>query len=352
MKRSLALLCLLFLSAHACAAVSLSAYRGRVKRAADALETLWSFNEEMTVEEWTAKEKETLRQVREEVLNVRTVEWNNTAVQVDNSWLDQSLRDYEKIREDQSEQVGDSLMHMHERLNALNERLEEIEKGQAAAKQTSEDEAKARLASILRREEYNGKKAAEESALNRLWRRITKWLDDLFPDIKPIEPGSSVSGFARIIQFTVIALCLAGIAYLAWRYGPGLFGRASGRRGKRKAKRQARVVLGEHLEPDQTSTDLLAEAEALARRGELRAAIRKGYIALLCELADRKVLSLAQYKTNRDYLRAVAGREPLHSEMRRLTSLFEHHWYGLVPAATEDWTNFRAGYQRAVSSEE
>ncbi len=85
-----------------------------------------------------------------------------------------------------------------------------------------------------------------------------------------------------------------------------LFGRFK-RKGRIKVRKKAepRIVLGERLEPEQTSTDLLSEAEALARRGELRAAIRKAYIALLVELGDRKIISLAQHKTNRDYLNAL-----------------------------------------------
>jgi hypothetical protein len=56
--------------------------------------------------------------------------------------------------------------------------------------------------------------------------------------------------------------------------------------GARKKQREARIVLGERLEPDQTAADLLAQAEAGSSR-QLRAAIRKAYIALLCELGDR-----------------------------------------------------------------
>src|SRR6185436_20617728 len=106
--------------------------------------------------------------------------------------------------------------------------------------------------------------------------------------------------------------------------------------------------LGETLEPDESAVDILAEAEALARRGELRAAIRKAYIALLVELGDRKILSLAQHKTNRDYLRAVREVEPLHSNVKQLTDSFERHWYGLIQATETDWLAFRSAYKQAL----
>ena len=166
------------------------------------------------------------------------------------------------------------------------------------------------------------------SALTRLWNRFLRWLSRLFPKAKPITPGGSpfISGLLQII---IVVACLVGIAFLIWKLAPRYL---SSRRGRKKQKRAARIVLGERLEPDQTSAELLAQAETLARNGDLRAAIRKAYIALLCELGDRKIVSLARYKTNRDYLNSVRERTRLYQSMRQLTSSFELHWYGFQPA--------------------
>jgi Domain of unknown function (DUF4129) len=125
------------------------------------------------------------------------------------------------------------------------------------------------------------------------------------------------------------------------------FGRRS-RKTRMKKRREARIVLGERLEPEASATDLLSEAESLARNGELRAAIRKAYIALLVELGDRKVISLAQSKTNRDYLRAVSSLPSLYSNMSGLTDSFERHWYGFAQTSLTDWQDFKAGYHAAL----
>jgi hypothetical protein len=349
MTRALCALCLLLMSASLMNAIPLHAYRERVHKAADALDALrWSSDEDESEAARSARVAETLRQVRQAVMTVETVEWNKTPVRVDNAWLDQSLADYEK-KGSSDPHRADELLSIEERLYALDERLAEMEGGQASKAAQGKDEEKARLAAILRRDEYS-KKVAEESALARLLRSIWKWLDGLFPDAKPVQ-SNPVSGGSKATQLVALCLCLSGIAFFLWRFGPRLFTRTVRRRRKRE-RREARVVLGERLEADQTASDLFKEAERLAREGDLRAAIRKGYIALLCELADRKILSLAQSKTNRDYLRAVQGVEPLHSEMRRLTNVFEHHWYGFAPASPNDWTNFRAGYEKAVRSHE
>jgi hypothetical protein len=82
----------------------------------------------------------------------------------------------------------------------------------------------------------------------------------------------------------------------------------------------------------------------------LRGAIRKGYIALLCELADRKVIGLSRHKTNRDYLRDVLGKNELYQNMNGLTSNFERHWYGFESAEEKDWEEFRNGYKRIIKN--
>ena len=185
------------------------------------------------------------------------------------------------------------------------------------------------------------------SALDRLLRRILEWIRKLLPRQRQLSPGRA-SVITTVAQVIVFALTGVVIVYVIWLVAPRLLHRR--RRTKKKTKAEARVVLGERLEPDQSSADLLAEAETLARAGDLRAAIRKGYIALLVELGDRKVISLAQYKTNRDYLRSVRELERLHGNMMKLTSSFEQHWYGLVPPQETDWVAFRAFYRAALAS--
>ena len=343
--RGALLICALFFallsSAKEALAIPLSTYQERVRQATNALDAL-QFIEEDDEERRAEVIAEGLKRVRSALPPAETVEWAGTSIKVDNAWLDEALRAYEKMAE-YDPQRDDALVRMAERLHALDEKLTELNAGkQSEAGRKEED--KARMAAILQRDEYR-KETAEKSALARLWERFVKWLKSLFPQPKPLEPGQArpISGIAQVI---VVALALALIAFVLWKFLPRLLRRDG--RGKRGAKRRARVVLGEHLSPDQTASDLLAEAEALARAGHLRAAIRKGYIALLCELGDRKILSLAQHKTNRDYLRAVEHQGALHSEMQQLTASFENHWYGFATATPEDWAAFRTRYDEAL----
>jgi hypothetical protein len=338
------LLFVLLSSANTALAIPLSTYQERLRQASTALEALRPLSEEVYFEkERAAIVARTLKQVHTLLPPDEMVEWAGTSIKVDNGWLDEPLRAYERMAVIDDPQSVEALSRITERLRALDERLMEIRAGKQS-EAGRKDEEKARLASILQREEYR-KKTVEKGALADLWERFMKWLRNLFPQPKPLEPGQA-KPISWIAQVIVVGLATALIAFVLWKFLPRLLRRD--RRGKKRDKRRARVVLGEHLSPDQTASDLLAEAEALARAGQLRAAIRKGYIALLCELGDRKILSLAQHKTNRDYLRAVQERRILHSEMQQLTASFENHWYGFATATPEDWAAFRTRYYEAL----
>jgi len=272
-----------------------------------------------------------------------SVEADARSMQVDNEWLHLALTDCEKtpagpLRAEKISRIAD-------RLEALGVRLNEFASA-ASTGVPGRDQNKARLDEILRRSEYQ-KKAAEGGALTRLWQRLMRWLRSLLPESKPLTPSSTGAALiTQLAQIFVVALALLVLAYVAWKLAPRFL---RSRKAAKKSKREARIVLGETLDPDQSAGDLLADAESLARAGDLRAAIRKAYIALLCELGDRKIIRLAQHKTNRDYLSAVREIAPLHEEMGKLTRSFESHWYGFMPATETEWASFRDGYQRAVS---
>ena len=340
-------ICLVVLVSLICfaraSAATLADYRHRVSQAIAVIEQLQATydDEDPSLRQHFATTS--VARIREDLPARETVLLNAQSVVVDNTWLHRALQDYEETGSTKP-QRAEALARIDERLRALDERLEEMQRGKPAA--ADKDSDKGKLAEILRRPEYNKPTTTEGSALGHLWNRFLRWLFRLFPKSKPIAPGGSpfVSTFVQIV---LIAACVTAIAFLIWRFAPRYL---SSRRGKKKPKRDARIVLGERLEPDQTAADLLAQAEALARSGDLRAAIRKAYIALLCELGDRKVVSLAQHKTNRDYLNSVREKTRLYSFMRQLTSSFELHWYGFQPAAENDWNEFRNVYQQALKA--
>ena len=313
-------------------AIPISDYQQNVKKAITALDTLTQSDENESTNDYNKRFDQTIEGVRQALPEHQTVESETETYNVDNSWLHRDLDDLK-----QSVDILKKTSEIDERLRALEARIAERQKPVQSGE--SKDEAKGKLESILSRPEYaSGTKGP--NALARLVQDILRWLQKLFPKREPMEQNRA-NNFTRIAEVLVVLFTLFVLGYAA-RF---LFARFKGPRKRRKSKKQdARIVLGERLEPDQTAADLLSEAEALARRGDLRAAIRKAYIALLVELGDRKLISLAQHKTNRDYLNSVRNVPQLHSSMKGLTDSFERHWYGLIQATPNDWQDFRTGY--------
>jgi Domain of unknown function (DUF4129) len=328
---------LLMCSVICCGAATLDDYQRRVSTAADLLEQSRGAFEDESLSEPDQFIAANISRIRHMLPAHETVLLNREHVSVDNSWLHEAFAEFEK--QNNWTKRLELLTRASERVHAISDRLKELQSAGAAA---DKDANKGRLAEILRRPEYITV-APESSAVERLLERFFRWLSKLFPKTKPITPGSSPI-VSTIAQILIVGIAVVAIAFLIWRFGPRFF---QGRR-KKKSKREARIVLGERLEPDQTAADLLAQAEELARKGDLRAAIRKAYIALLCELGDRKIVSLAQHKTNRDYLNSVRDKKSLYQAMYALTHSFEVHWYGFVPVGESEWNEFRNGYQKIV----
>jgi hypothetical protein len=316
-------------------AVTRADYRERVRRAFELVERLALVYEGGDAEEPGGGPEE----VRELLPARERVEWDGQFIEVDNSWVHEALEPLDSEEDD--EKIAAGLRALAGRLRSLWARLSEA----GADAQADRDAERGRLNSILRRPEFDRQAPRQKGALERLIEDFIEWLSGLFPKGARMAPGGS----PRVSKWTlglVGVLCLGVLVYIVSR----LRLRRGPRRKSQRGKRAARVVLGERLEADQTASDLLDEAERMARAGELRGAIRKAYVALLCELGDRGVVRLAQHKTNRDYLDAVrrAASPRLYTELLPLTYDFELHWYGLRAASDADWQSFKTRCRTAV----
>ena len=331
-RRSLAIsLLVLLVTCTNVIAVPLSSYHQNIKRAIDTLEQL-NKNDDEEVHDLDHQVAESTRTVRLILPEHQTVEFEGDSYNVDNSWLHKSLDEL-----DQSADRSTRLAQILETLRALEARVAERQNPGRLAE--SKEQAKNRLENILKRPEYAGGERGS-NALARLLEDFINWLEQWFPK-RSIGP-SRINLISVIAQIVVLLIAAVVIVYVLKIVLSWFLGRSGGR--KKKKIKEPRIVLGERLAPDATATDLLAEAEALARQGDLRAAIRKAYIALLVELGERKLVSLAHHKTNRDYLNSLRSLPQIHSRMRDLTESFERHWYGFVAVTPNDWQDFRTGY--------
>jgi hypothetical protein len=321
------------------AGTPVTGYRERVRTATSAMEGLhetFDDTDDVNSPEFVALERRTFQEVRDLLPAREKIEGGGVAFDIDNRWLHDELDVYAKIAAAETGARDELLLRVAERLRALHTRL--AEDAEAAPPARDKEAEKGRLNAILQRREYN-EQAAEDTALARVWRNFNEWLRGLLPEARPV--GEETAGaFSVIARLFVFALTAAVIIYVLWKYGAQLLPR---NRARKKPKSEARVVLGERLAPGQTPADLIEQAEALARAGDLRGAIRKAYIAVLVELGERRILRLAAHKTNRDYLSALRQeRAALYGDMRPLTNNYERHWYGFAPATDADWHDFRS----------
>lgn len=344
-RRSIAcvvvLVAFLFVCPANVAAIPITEYHQRLKQVIDELVKVVEVNKDFDEAAFEKRMLETTEFVRVTLPEHLTVEVDGEVYNVDNSSLHKNL---EHLKELPGASQFEKVQQITQFLQAIEARV--AERQAAVASAVSKKEAKSKLESILARPEYATEQRGP-NAISRLLRDFIRWLQDLFPKRSPVAPGR-VDFISLIAQILVIGLALAVLIYVV-KILLTRFGRT--RKTKKPRKKEARIVLGERLEPEATATDLLSQAEILARNGELRAAIRKAYIALLVELGDRKMISLAQHKTNRDYLNSVKSIPPLHATMRGLTDSFERHWYGFEQTTPDDWQNFRAGYLAALRAE-
>lgn len=276
----------------------------------------------------------------------QTIEFNNAAVETDNDWIINKFSRFKDLEKNSPERAQ-ILAELYERLDAIERKLDELENAAASAR--TKDEDKQKLGEILKRSEYSKPEQEDESIAARAYKRFTEWLKSLFsaPDAAPVNAPQGFPAIPFFLQIVIYLLLFGLIGFLIYKFAPFLISRIKTR--ERGDKRE-RVILGEKIADDERGETLFGDAEKLAQSGDLRGAIRKGYIALLCELSDRKIIGLSRNKTNRDYLRDVKKRRELHQNMSGLTNNFEKHWYGFQETTESDWSEFKENYQKAVKS--
>jgi hypothetical protein len=112
--------------------------------------------------------------------------------------------------------------------------------------------------------------------------------------------------------------------------------------------------------PDLTAEDVAADqlpgdawlglAREMIERGDLRLALRAFYLAALAHLSERQFISIARYKSNRDYQRELRRRRPAETELNatfeETVGSFERAWYGMHEVTWEILTASQSNLER------
>lgn len=97
----------------------------------------------------------------------------------------------------------------------------------------------------------------------------------------------------------------------------------------------------------------LALAKDLISQGDFRLGLRALYLATLAHLAERKMITIARYKSNRDYEEELKRRAHENKEMLHLFShnvrFFDKTWYGRYHVNHDDLQLFSANFDRIIA---
>jgi hypothetical protein len=178
------------------------------------------------------------------------------------------------------------------------------------------------------------------------------WLRRLFGNPSSTTPNASGYGWMVWLQILLYALIAAAVLAL----GLLIYRAWAGRRRQREAIASEPIqpapdLSDENIGPDQLPEDGWTKlARELLERGEFRLAVRAFYLASLAHLAGRNLISLAKFKSNRDYERELRRRGHAFPELLGLfgenVSVFDGVWYGLHEINRDLVSQFAANVER------
>ncbi len=157
----------------------------------------------------------------------------------------------------------------------------------------------------------------------------------------------------QVLLYSLIALTAVALALLLFRF----WRRAPKAPAVASEPLQPQLDLAdENLGPEQLPEDGWTRLAAeLMGKGEWRLAVRAFYLASLAHLAQRNLISLARFKSNRDYERELRRRAHAFpaavSVFGENVSVFEGIWYGMHEVNGDLVTRFAAKVEQLKRAE-
>ncbi len=185
-------------------------------------------------------------------------------------------------------------------------------------------------------------------------KKFIEWLEDLMPESAGKTKTASGNWITpvRAILLILLVLLLAILAYIfvrIWqRRRPGPI-EAIG-----AVTAPTPDLTDESIKADDLSANRwLVMAGELAEKGDLRLAMRALYLGTLAHLAEREMITIELYKSNREYERELTRRAHERSEMLNMFSsslnFFERVWYGMYRVARADFDAFAASHRKIMA---
>jgi hypothetical protein len=185
-------------------------------------------------------------------------------------------------------------------------------------------------------------------------RRFQKWMmeRELGRTHQSSSGGGSWAPIAELLLYVLGGIILIGVGILVWR------------QIKSRTRRSPLVnTTAVESMPDLTSEDIVASqlpedewlrlARELIARGEFRLGLRALYLAGLAHLGEKRLVTLARHKSNREYQRELGrrsgSRADLMSAFTGNVATFESVWYGSHPANSEALSKFETNLNQILA---
>ena len=195
-----------------------------------------------------------------------------------------------------------------------------------------------------------------QETVARFFKTLGNWLDQLLRRLFQGHRRTSTGGYGyswMVVQQLLLDLLViaaaAGLFFLLYRFW-------------RERQHRAQSVAAEPLQsvPDLADENVGPEdlpedgwtrlARELLGRGEFRLALRAFYLASLAHLAQRNLLTLAKFKSNREYQRELGRRGHAFPELLTVfdenVSVFDRVWYGRHELDADLVDRFAANVER------
>jgi hypothetical protein len=333
MRRTLpTLLLILLIFAWAKGAIKLRNYENQLRRAVEQIERIKS-----DPSEYRDQGLEAIRTLIPRSEDI-VIEGQAKPFHVDNTWLYMKLDLYET--EDDPQQKLAKLNEIAGMLSALDDHLLRLE--EASLSEMDSALSREKIRQILDRPDYQAREESRLGAfLRSIWQAVSNFLSDLFQAFirmlnRLFGTSTEASWISRVIIIAVLFAAFIGAMLIALKIKP------------RKRRSKKRTVLGEDIEAGTSPEDLAESAMAAARAGDFRTGMRKLYLSLLYDLAERGLIELEENATNYEYLSRVARFTSLVPAMRYLTDRFDYFWYGMFPSTEKDFSAYLERYHEAL----
>jgi hypothetical protein len=185
-------------------------------------------------------------------------------------------------------------------------------------------------------------------------KKLVEWLEDLFPESAgKTKPASG--NWITPVQMVLLILLVMLLAILAY-----IFVRIWQRRRPEPIEAVGAVsaptpdLTDENVKADELSVNRwLVVAGDFAEKGDLRLAMRALYLGTLAHLADRDMITIERYKSNREYERELRRRAHEQNELLSIFSrslgFFERVWYGMYRVARPEYDRFAASHRKMMA---